>query len=195
MAAPIPPSGSDSVLHLTRGMARGEDEAWQRFHEAYHGMLLRYLLVVARGDSHLAQEALQETYLKIARRVRITDNQDHWHNWILTVARNALFDLARRRKHYAGLLKKQSKEYAMASPVLPSAERAGSLADEALEAGLEALPNEAAELLRLKYFNGFSVAELALRFACTEKAIESRLTRARRRLAVYLHQSLGSTAS
>ncbi|MCC5025115.1 MAG: hypothetical protein J6386_21045 [Candidatus Synoicihabitans palmerolidicus] len=39
----------------TAALARGDDAAWQRFHPTQGTTLLRYLIVAARGDTHLAR--------------------------------------------------------------------------------------------------------------------------------------------
>jgi RNA polymerase sigma-70 factor (ECF subfamily) len=53
---------------------------------------------------------------------------------------------------------------------------------ERLETMLPQLPADEAGLIRLKYFDGESSREIAVRLGTTEKAVESRLVRIRRRL-------------
>jgi len=60
----------------------------------------------------------------------------------------------------------------------PSRTPADSVAHEALAK----LPSEDAQLLRLKYYEGWSVEELAADTGATPKGIENRLARLRQRL-------------
>jgi RNA polymerase sigma-70 factor (ECF subfamily) len=61
---------------------------------------------------------------------------------------------------------------------------------EALERCLEALPGRARRLLSLRYFDGLSLAEMALRVGSTLGATQRSLSRARQQLAECVRQRL-----
>jgi RNA polymerase sigma-70 factor (ECF subfamily) len=61
---------------------------------------------------------------------------------------------------------------------------------EALERYLEALPGRARRLLSLRYFDGLSLAEMALRVGSTLGATQRSLSRARQQLAECVRQRL-----
>jgi hypothetical protein len=61
---------TSAIASMTRRLATGQDEAFRQFQALYFDRLYRFLLVVARGDETLAREALQETFLRVARYAR-----------------------------------------------------------------------------------------------------------------------------
>src|SRR5579872_956113 len=80
------PEGPNAVALLTWRMSKGDEEAFREFHSLYFVRLRRYLLVVARGDEAQAQEALQETFLRVARQARVFQSEDVFWNWLRAVA-------------------------------------------------------------------------------------------------------------
>ena len=80
---------SSELRRLTQAMARGDDAAWSDFHRAYGATLFRRLLAMTRGDEDLAKEALQRTYLRVAKHVRVCDTERMFGSWLATVARTA----------------------------------------------------------------------------------------------------------
>lgn len=170
------------LRELTAALARGDDAAWAEFHRDYGPGLFRYLLGGTRGDYDLAAEALQQTYLRIARYARPCDSAPMFGGWLRTVASSALNDCRRRRKSYWGLLSRPE-----AAPEDPTA---NSATDDrvfaALDTALTQLDAVDRTLLEDKYFAGADVRGLAAKLAITPKAVESRLTRARAELRRHL---------
>src|SRR5271170_6716645 len=69
---PMPPP---DVLTLTARMLRGEEAAFHEFYKLYFNRLLRYLFVVTGGQEEIAREALQLTFVRVARHVRKFDSE------------------------------------------------------------------------------------------------------------------------
>jgi RNA polymerase sigma factor (sigma-70 family) len=166
-------SGGD-LRRLTEALARGDDAAWSEFNRVYGPAIFRQLLALTRGDHDLAQEALQHTYLRVARHVRPCAAEPVLKGWLRTVARTALHDCWRRRRSFTDLLFRRQQE---------PAELADPGDDDRLMAELDAalrrLDAEDRALLEAKYFSGLDVRTLADNLNLTPKAVESRLTRAR----------------
>jgi len=178
-AARMEPTGPVSaLLDLTNGLARGDDQAWTRFHCEYGPGIFRQLLAASSGDHDLATEALQQTYLRIARHARPCDSAPMFAGWLRVVARSALYDCRRRRVSFWKLLSRRR-----ADPTdLPSADAADDRLLAALDAALAQLAPADRALLEAKYFSGFEVRRIAGDLALSPKAVESRLTRARAEL-------------
>src|ERR1051325_3867078 len=81
---------------LTRRLAAGEEAAFREFHVAYFDRLLRYLLVVARGDEDAARDALQETFVRVVRHAKRFDCEDAFWSWLTLLARSAAADGGRK---------------------------------------------------------------------------------------------------
>ncbi|MEO6246428.1 MAG: sigma-70 family RNA polymerase sigma factor [Opitutaceae bacterium] len=180
-------SAPSPLRDLTSGLARGDDEAWTEFHRDYGPGIFRQHLAATRGDHDLASEALQQTYLRIARHARPCDSAPMFTAWLRTVARSALHDCWRRRRTFWQLLRNP-----LAAPEDASDENDDATLSEALESALNRLDAADRALLEQKYFSGLDVRSLAARLEITPKAVESRLTRARAELRRVLIDMLKS---
>jgi RNA polymerase sigma factor (sigma-70 family) len=188
--APVPAGG---VAELTRRLAAHEEEAFREFHARYFDRLYRFLLVVARGQAHEAQEALQETLLRVARHARAFDGEDaeaaFW-SWLQAVARNAARDGGRRQSRYQALLERFTFRRPPEAP--ESADGAEARLQALLAESLAELPPEERRLVEDKYLDGVTTKALSSGTGLTEKAVESRLrrlrTRLRERLLKRLHE-------
>lgn len=183
-------AGSPAPLReLTAGLARGDDAAWSHFHADYGPQIFRQLLAATRGDHDLASEALQQTYLRVARHARPCDSEPMFLGWLRVVARTALSDCRRRRMSFWQMLNRRRDD--------PSEAGSGDApheADEqlqtALDAALASLSEADRALLAAKYFAGTSMRDIAERLNISLKAVESRLTRARAELRLTLLAAL-----
>lgn len=173
------------VATLTLGLARGEAEAFQAFQEQYFNRLYRLLLAATRGDEHQAQDALQETLLRVAKYVRRFDSETIFWSWLTRVARTAALDARRKQSRYRSLLERFAfwRTSELAPPVPDTDPLHPSLAD-----ALGDLPAQDRWLLEQKYYAGATVRDIAFQAGNTEKAIESRLLRLRRQLRERLLQ-------
>ena len=178
-------SGQPSdVLSLTTRMARGDEAAWREFDRLYFSRLLRYLLVLTGGREEAAQEALQLTLLRVVRYVKpFTSEQIFW-NWLTVVARSCKVDEQRKRVRYFALLDRfmQRREIEEAARLSrPTTDGQPDLL-ALLQETLAALPEGERSLVERKYFATQPVKAIADETASTEKAVESRLFRIRRKL-------------
>jgi len=98
------PSEPMPIPSWTRALARGEEEAFRRLYDVYFLRLYRYLLVAAYGNEVMAQDAVQETMIRVARKVQPMGSEEDFWRWLTTVARNVLRDQARRQNRYRGML-------------------------------------------------------------------------------------------
>ena len=174
-----------SVAALTARLVAGDEAAWREFHDGYFDRLLRYLLTVCRGDEHAARESLQAALVKIVRHVRRFDRGEAWWGWLTVVARSCVIDGARRQSRYRALLERYAGIFSP-PPAVAVPEPLPGLLDECLDA----LPAAERELLAAKYRDGQSTAALASESGCSEKAMESRLARLRRRVKTQLLRRL-----
>jgi RNA polymerase sigma factor (sigma-70 family) len=177
-----PPSPDDLISLLTRQMAAGDEEAYRRFHSLYFDRLHRFLLAVARGQEQEAREALQETFVRVARSARRFDSEEVFWCWLKAVARNAARDGGRKQRRYFSFLQR----FALQSP--PQSEVCDI--NGALEECLDELNPADRELIEAKYLQGETVRELSGHAGLTEKAVESRLLRLRQRLRESLLKNL-----
>ncbi|HEX2855045.1 MAG TPA: sigma-70 family RNA polymerase sigma factor [Opitutaceae bacterium] len=163
---------------LTAAMARGDDAAWTEFHRVHGPEIFRRLLAATRGDHDLASEALQQSYLRLARHVRECDSEAMFAGWLRVVARSTLHDCWRRRRSFWQMLQ---RSHADPTATDFSAAKEHRLLEQ-LDTALATLEPDDRALLEAKYFSGTDVRTLAEKLMISPKAAESRLTRARAEL-------------
>lgn len=138
-------------------------------------------------DHSLAEDITQETFISAIRSA--DDPSSISINWLLTVARNRLFDVLRRQARYEGKLR------------LVGAARTDGHAAELVERlrvenALNELSVDHRLILTLHYIDGLSVPALAGELGRTVKSVEGLVTRARRELRATLGQGAdGPTAT
>ena len=174
------------LRELTAALAQGDDAAWAEFHRDYGPGIFRYLLAGTRGDYDLAAEALQQTYLRVARYARPCDSTPGFGGWLRTLSSSALNDCRRRRKSFWSLLHRPE---AVSEEFLPD-NSDDDVLFAALDTALAKLDASERWLLEAKYYSGNDVRSLAAKMNLTSKAVESRLTRARTELRRHLVAAL-----
>jgi RNA polymerase sigma factor (sigma-70 family) len=177
-----------SVAHLTRRLAAGEEEAFREFHRNYFNRLYQFLLVVTRGQEHEAQDALQETLLRVVRYVRRFDTDEAFWGWLKVVARSAARDGGRKHRRYFHLLQNFAlrRQNETRERTVVEDNRLGAL----LEETLDELDAPDRRLLVGKYLEGETVKELAAHTGLTDKAVESRLGRLRQHVREIMFKKL-----
>lgn len=182
-SAPAPPDAE--VTALTRRLAAAEDAAWTEAHARYAPRLFRYLLVAARGDELAARDALQGAFVRAVRHARVFATEEAFWGWLTLLARHALADGRRSTGRWRAFLNR----FQLSAPPATAPATEDPLCDQ-LEQAMERLAASDRLLLEQKYFEAASVRDLAMAAGTTEKAIESRLARARDRLRAFILEPL-----
>ena len=162
-------------------MVAGDEAAYRTFHEAYYPRLTRYLLVVAHGDEDAAREALQATFVRVVRHVKVFDDETRFWNWLTVLARTAFADQRRKRSRYQSFLDRFTTHTRAEAEVAENGQADVRLL-ATLEINLGNLPAEDRELVERKYLGQESVRQIAESLQSSEKAVESRLGRVRQKL-------------
>ena len=170
--------GAD-IASLTAEMARGDEAAYRRFYDLYFSRLLRYLLVVTRGEEEAAREALQITLLRVARSVRRFDDESRFWAWLAAIARHAAVDESRKHHRYLAFL---DRFFIRARTDTTPDDGAEARLERALLQTLEELPWDERELVKRKYFARDRVRAIATDAGTTERGVESKLARIRQKL-------------
>jgi RNA polymerase sigma-70 factor (ECF subfamily) len=176
-----PRAAAPDIAALTRALARGDEAAFREFYNLYFDRLLRYLLVVTGGNETAAREALASALVRVVRHVKPFDAEEKFWSWLTVLARTALADESKKQRRWFAFLEKFSRH---AETI--NADADDGAAEETLRGLLEknvsSLPPDERELVAQKYFLRRSVREIAAGQQTTEKAVESKLSRVRRKL-------------
>ena len=169
------------IAALTAGLVRGDEAAYRRFYEgAYFPRLLGYLLVVTGGREDAAREALQATLLRVVRHIKRFESEETFWSWLAVLARSSAVDEHRKQRRYLGFLDRffETKNTDVAAASDEAERRLLAL----LEKNLTVLSPDDRDLIERKYYASQPVKQIALALQATEKAVEVRLVRARRKL-------------
>jgi RNA polymerase sigma-70 factor (ECF subfamily) len=150
------------------------------FHRLYHRTArpLRAYLIRACGDLTLADDLLQEAYLRFLRSGFEGEDEDHRKNYLFRIATNALRDHFRRKRPETDEVPERDGS--------PGHDDAVHLRSDVGGAMSELSPNDR-QMLWLAYVEGSSHEEIATALGLRAASIRSMLFRARQRLAEKLH--------
>lgn len=137
-----------------------------------HGTRLLRLAVLYLGDRQLAEDAAQETYLKVIRHYPRFRWEGDIATWATRILINTCKDI-RRAGWFRRLLASQPLD-ALPEPAQPMPE-----ADRAVVAAVMALPPKYREAVLLHYWQGLDGASIAQALEISENAVYTRLSRAR----------------
>jgi RNA polymerase sigma-70 factor (ECF subfamily) len=164
---------------LLRGaVLAGNENAWRTWYDESFDELYRYVRWRCGGRKDWADEIVQDTWLTAVRRMRRFDpRQGPFLAWLRGIAANLLRNELRRRRRATKFL--QSAEGQIGETCEAGSDWEDRRRQEEVAAALDALSEREEAVLRAKYLDGLSVAEIAAARGETPKAVESLLTRAR----------------
>jgi RNA polymerase sigma-70 factor (ECF subfamily) len=178
------PITSDRDL-ITR-VGEGDRRAFELLIERHAAAVLR--LATALSDPATAEDAMQQTFLNVYQNAARFRGDASVRTWLLTIARNTAFRL-RGKTQREELVEEPLMQLGLDAgwgsddpeAIAIAAERKG-----ALRKALSLLSAEDREVLVLRDLEGLRGAEAAEVLGVGERALKSRLHRARLRLAVAL---------
>jgi RNA polymerase sigma-70 factor, ECF subfamily len=160
---------------LRDAVAAGDDSAWRTWYEAEYAPLEAYVLWRCGSLRDLADDVLQETWLTAVRRVRHFDPEaGSFHGWLCGIAANVLRNHLRSRHRRSARQEPLNGEASHLDPAVVDRERS-----ERIATALATIPERYEAVLRMKYLDHRTVAEIAAEWGETEKGVESLLGRAR----------------
>jgi RNA polymerase sigma factor (sigma-70 family) len=170
-------------LRLVRRLKDGDPAAFEAIYEAYRPRLFGFLVRLSRRRD-VAEDLLEETWLRLVTRSATLTDDARLGPWLFTVARNLYFSWRRSRAVDAS----RTSEL---DPAWPAPERGNSPFEAAaraelerrLEAALARLSLRDRELLLLVGVEGLTPSEAAEVCGVPAVTLRARLHRAREKLA------------
>ncbi len=155
-------------------------EDFCRLVETYQTALLRscYLILQDRG---MAEDAVQETFLKAYRAMDMFRGQCSEKTWLMRIAVNTCRDM--RRRAWFRYIDRRVTPEDMAEASVPFIEREDSLVQ-----AIMTLPQKEKETLLLYYYHDMTVTEIGESLHLSVSAVSHRLKRGRERLKTLLEE-------
>jgi RNA polymerase sigma factor (sigma-70 family) len=167
------------------GLRRGDAAAFDAVFAAFRRRLYGYLVRMTRRRD-VAEDLLQETFLRLAQHARSLDGDTRLAPWLFTVSHRLVVSWARAqavRDQLAGDLPRREVAHDARSPLEALADSEAQLA---LERAFAALPAPYREVALLVGVEGLPPTEVAQILGQRPDAIRQRLARARSQLAEML---------
>ncbi len=161
---------------ITAGMANGDAECFQVFHDAIFDLMFREARRLLGRDEHTCLDIVQDALLKTIRTIRPMDSLGQLQQWTRVVVRTTALDWLR---------KKQRRRESLADPAAEPA--AGPDAESAtieqarmawIEEQLRETAPEIRQLLSLRYRMGWTLQKIAGHFGLKPGAVDGRIRRA-----------------
>ena len=167
---------------LVAGLRSGDAEAFERTYERYRRRLHGYLVRMAR-NRHVAEDLLQETWLRLASRSRDLDEDTDLGAWLFTVARNLFLSHVRRAMCGVERLDCAACASQGGLNATPFEIASATQTQRRLERALLELPIDQREVLVLVAVERLDPGQVATVLGVKPEAVRKRLERARKALA------------
>ncbi len=164
--------GPDSAQH--------HDREFERIVNQYQKTLLRMCFLYLR-DLALAEDAVQETFIKVYRSMDAFRGDSSEKTWLMKIAMNTCHDVS-RSSWFRRIDHKISLE------TLPEASVPFGDSDEDLVEAVMKLPAKLREVILLYYYQGMNVTEIADSLNLSQSSVSGRLKRARDKLRAMLER-------
>ena len=152
-----------------------DESAFAELVERYHARLLFYLARLL-GETHRAEDVLQEVWLDAWRGLARLEAAGAWRVWLYRIARDrANRDLRKRHLTIGGL-----DEQTLVSP--PDDHELSAEELSLVRAAIDKLPADQREAVLLRYVEGMSYDEIAAVAGCQLGTVRSRLHYAKQSL-------------
>ncbi|HLW66089.1 MAG TPA: sigma-70 family RNA polymerase sigma factor [Gemmataceae bacterium] len=159
---------------LREAVLAGDERAWRTWYDESFAALDAYVAWRCGGLRDLADEVLQETWLVAVRRVRdFQPDRGAFQAWLRGIAGGVIRNRLRRRQRDRTVVSLNG-DVASGQPHTDKRERKERVAEV-----LAKLPEHYEAVLRAKYLDGKTMAEIATEWNDSLKSVESLLTRAR----------------
>ena len=164
---------------LVAQVLTGNKKATRKFYKAYERRLLNFILrkVSNRKD---AEEILQDTFVSAFDSLPLFSHRASLFTWLCAIARHEIIDFYRKKKLKTIIFSrlpflKKIVDRAL-GPELTLQEKEMK---QKIFNTFKNLSEGYSQILRLKYIEGLTIAQIAFKLGKTVKAVESKLFRAR----------------
>lgn len=155
--------------------APNHDQRFERLVDQYQESVLRTCFLYL-CDKSLAEDATQETFLKVYRTMDSFRGESGEKTWIMKIAMHACYDI-----NHSGWFRFINRHV---TPEMLPDHSADAVVDrdEALASAVMKLPRKLREVILLHYYQGLKICEIADALSISHSSVSGRLKRGREKL-------------
>ena len=184
----LPITEADEEQLLAKAM-QFDDAALGELYDRYETKIYGYIYR-RTGDQALAEDLTAQVFLKMLESIR---DQKAWHSsfsgWLYRIAHNLVVDMYRRKGRHGAVDLEEAPQTA-ADSQNPEETVEQTLDAERLRSAIRRLTEEQAEVVSLRFLEGYSIAEVADMMNRTEGAIKALQYRAVATLRTLLYDQM-----
>jgi RNA polymerase sigma factor (sigma-70 family) len=180
---------------LVRAAARGDRDAFANLVDRTRTLVCSIAMAILR-DVELSQDVAQDVFLSAWRDLRKLREPASFLPWLRQMTRNRAHHVLRSRVRERRVLSDADADDLLDVATETATPASALIAREdrhRLAAAIDALPDEAREVVTLFYREGRSVRQVADLLGMREDAVKQRLSRARQKLRDSLLDEIGET--
>lgn len=190
VAGPGAPVENREDAWLAQACQAGDLRGYERLY-ALHGTRMKGLARNLLGNHSDAEDAVQETFLKVQRAISGFRGQSSFVTWTFRILINTCYDVRRSRMRKKEVSGEESEEHAIPERRAPGAHPSLRLA---LERALARLSGHQREVFLLYEVEGFRHAEIGAMLDISETASKNTLFQAKKNLRAMLEPPRSSAA-
>jgi RNA polymerase sigma-70 factor (ECF subfamily) len=162
---------------LVEAAIEGDAESFTELCRRYYPVMVAIAHSIL-GDRHLAEDAAQEAFAKAAVKLPQLKRRSQFAGWLAAICRNSAKDMIRTTE----------KRYIISEPLTEDRQSDRDENAEVVRQAIGKLSASARELVFLRYYDGLSYEQISAVLELSQQAINGRLRRAKRKMAVYLRR-------
>jgi len=163
---------------IVEAAQNGHLESFGALYERYHSPMVA-LAYSMLGDRDLAEDVAQETFAIACQKLGTLRNNDKFAAWLASICRN----VAR------SILRSKGKSVAVNFQERFANQNDEDSRRDAIREAVFKLRSSDRELIVMRYYDGFSQAQISNVLDISPQAVNGRLLRAKRKIAKYLRRS------
>lgn len=155
----------------------GDEEAFGELVRRYRHKISHYLRRYLESFD-IAEDALQETLLRMAQKNHTYQVGRNFGTWLYTVARNQAMDLGRRLRSRRAARLSGAAQHLCSDEPAPIDRLVQSATRELVRKRVDDLPNKLRCVIKLAYYRGWTCSQIAASLGIPEGTAKSRKHRA-----------------
>ena len=183
-----PTYGKLTDEELMVSITKGDDRAFSELYDRYSKPLYHYFLRLLWRNDELAEDLVQDLFVKIIKKPELFDSSRSFKTWIYVVATNMCKNEYRKKEVRRNVSSGLDKHYSLfdaSTNVLDEVQH--SFFKDAFEIGLNDLDEKHRTVFTLRHMEGLAIKEIAEILNTSEGTVKSRLFYATKYLAEGLH--------